>query len=1030
MVTIRLLGRFGVDVDGVEVDDRTWRLRKARTLVKVLALEPGRRLHREQVMELLWPDLNAAAAQNNFHQPWHAARRVLGAGRLTLEGGMLALTGEVETDVELFEAAAVVARDGGRYEDALDLYTGELLPEDRYEAWADGRRAALTDLHSALCLELAERREPREALETLQRALRADPLHEPAHRALMRAYDRLGRRQDALAQYQRLRAALRRTLEADPAPETRALYRELLAAEPQSMSASLQGLPSELTSFVGRERELAAIADELGKARLLTLTGPGGSGKTRLAVAAAARAADAGRDGVVFVDLGPIADPQLVGDAAATAFGLLVPAQRSAVEALAEQIAGLRALIVLDTCEHLVEACASLAELLLERCPELTILATSRERLRAAGEHTWPVPGLTPAESLELFVSRARAADSSFAPSAETVPEIERLCARLEGMPLALEMAAARVPAFSPGQIAARLDQSLDILVDGRRTALSRQRTLRATISWSHDLLDGEEQVLFRRLAVFAGSFSLDAAARVCAGGAVEPRDVVTLLLGIVDKSLAVVEDAGLARNRQLDTVRQFAEEQLAAAGEREAVEALLREWALELTVEPPPLGVLELDHDNLRAALESGLHRDPQSALRLAANTWRFWLDRNYFTEGARRLRAVLDAAPETTELRVEVLLAAAALEQRRGRVAPCMEFAREAVRHARGMRPSVAADALQRYALLANSGSTLADSRQACAEALELAGDEPVRASILDVLALATYYAGHLREAAACVEASLEHLHTVEDGTPPFFDGLGIGLAILPTGPRGGLRPHHEETIFHFHRFDRDHAVPQLLCNLALLARADGRRADAVEILDEALARTRQLEDLEGEARALTALGNCVRSFGEPDRAVASLERATELRRALGDRRAVGMAEAAAALARAHAGDLAAAEAVFARTHERFRAADDAPAEGGALLLWGIAVEAAGETERAADLIVAGAEVWERGLVGAFPGWALYGAADALHNAERRAEALSAVSRAERFFSAAGIEVGAALCRAHPAAKTTQRRSKETAS
>jgi DNA-binding SARP family transcriptional activator len=187
-------------------------LRKARTLVKVLALEPERRLHREQAMELLWPDLTATAAQNNLHQALHAARRVIGADRLTLEDGMLALAGDVDTDVDAFEAAAAAARASGEphaYTRALERFGGELLPEDRYEPWADARRAALTDRHNALCLELAERQEPQEALATLQRALAADPLHEPAHRALMRAYHRLGRRQDALAQYQRLRAALR-----------------------------------------------------------------------------------------------------------------------------------------------------------------------------------------------------------------------------------------------------------------------------------------------------------------------------------------------------------------------------------------------------------------------------------------------------------------------------------------------------------------------------------------------------------------------------------------------------------------------------------------------------------------------------------------------------------------------------------------------------------------------------------------------------------------------------------------------------
>jgi predicted ATPase len=1015
------LGGFAIEVEGVPVDDRAWRLRKARTLVKVLALAPSRGMHREQAMELLWPELTASAAQNNLHQALHAARRVLGADGLTLEDGMLALASEVEVDVDLYETAA---REGHPAE-ALELFAGELLPEDRYEPWAEARRAELTDLHNALCLDLAERQEPQAAITTLQRALRIDPLHEPAHRALMRIYEQLGRMQDALAQYQRLRSALRQALEADPDAETRALYRRLLAAG-RSDPRARRGLPAELTTFVGRERELATIADELDQSRLLTLTGPGGSGKTRLAVAAAARADAA--EGVVFVELASINDPDLVGDATATACGYFVPAQRTAAEALAEQLGTLETLLVLDTCEHVIEACASLTELLLERCSRVRILATSRERLRCGGERVWAVPGLEPEESLELFLARAREADPSFA--AADLMDVERLCARLEGMPLALEMAAARVTAFSPAQIEARLDRSLDILSEGRRTALSRQKTLRATISWSHDLLDGEERVLFRRLAVFAGSFSLEAAADVCAGGAVEQRNVVSLLLRLVEKSLAVVDDAELARYRLLDTVRQFADECLTAAGEREAVEGRLRDWALALAADPPPLAQLELDHDNIRAALDSGLRRDPQGALALGASIWRFWLDRSYFTEGSRRLRAVLDATPEPTELRARTLLAAAALLQRCGQQLAAMAHAREAVALSRGMRSAFTADALHQLGLFANSCGTLDESTEACDEALGLAGEDPVRASILSVSALPAYYRGEFEESRSLLEQALQALESVPEAWPPFFDGVSLGLTILPVGPNGQLRPLHEETIFHFHRFDRARAVPQVLCNLAVLARVEGRREDAESLLGDALDRSRRLDDAEGEARALAALGNCARSFGEPDRALVWLDQAAKLRRGYGDRRAVGMTETAAALARALGGDLEGAEEVFARTHERFRAGDDAPAAGGALLMWGFAVEASGDAERAADLLAAGADVWARGLLGSFPGWGLYAAADALLNVGRKSEAQATITRAERLLLDCGDTRGAALCAVHPAAKTGLRGSKDSAS
>jgi tetratricopeptide (TPR) repeat protein len=485
-----------------------------------------------------------------------------------------------------------------------------------------------------------------------------------------------------------------------------------------------------------------------------------------------------------------------------------------------------------------------------------------------------------------------------------------------------------------------------------------------------------------------------------------------------------VVEDAELARYRLLDTVRQFADECLSGAGEREAVEARLRDWALALATDVPPLAQLELDHDNLRAALDSGLRADPQGALRLAASVWQLWLDRNYFTEGSRRLRAVLDAAPEATELRATTLLAAAALELRCGRPASFMALGNEAAAMARGMRPALAADVIHRTALLETAGGTLGAAERACEEALALAGDEPVRASILSVSSLVSSYIGQPADARLRLEAALEALDLAPVDAPAFFEGFTFGFAILPEGPDGRLRPFHEETLILFHRFDRKRAIPHALCNLGLLARAEGRRSDAVELLEEALARFRRLDEPREEAHALAALGNSARSFGEPDVAVAWLEQAVELRRRSGDRRALGMTETAWALALSFGGDLERAEAVFEHTHRRFRVADDTPGQGGALVMWGLAHERAGNAERAAELVVAGAEVWERHLEGHVPGWGLYAAADCLLAVDRAHEARAMLGRAERVLRASGEMRAVELCRLHPAAKAAQRK------
>ena len=333
--------------------------------------------------------------------------------QLALIDGAVVLKAQV--DVDAFEAAAARARadrDPAAYERALGLHGGALLPEDRYEPWADARRAALTELHTALCLELAELHgDAPAAVVALQRALVADPLAEPAHRALMRLYARTGRRQQALAQYQLLRQGLNAELAAEPDPATRALYQQLLAPTPAA-AAGGGNLPRQLTSFVGRERERADIARLLGRARLVTLTGPGGCGKTRLALEAAADALAQLPDGAWFVDLASLSDPALVAQAAALAVGVPIPASRSALEALVAHLATREALIVLDNCEHLIDACARLAEEVLRAGPGVRVLATSREPLRCADEVAWRVPSLAEAE--RLFCERAAAARPGF----------------------------------------------------------------------------------------------------------------------------------------------------------------------------------------------------------------------------------------------------------------------------------------------------------------------------------------------------------------------------------------------------------------------------------------------------------------------------------------------------------------------------------------------------------------------------------------------------------------------------------------
>jgi predicted ATPase/DNA-binding SARP family transcriptional activator len=1012
------------------VADRAWRLRKAKALVKILALAADRRVHREQLAELLWPDRDAAAAANNLNQALYAARRALdgagadGAAALTLIDGAVVLDARV--DVDAFEAAAARARadrDPLAYERALGLHGGALLPEDRYEPWADARRAALTELHTALCLELAELHgDAPAAVVALQRALVADPLAEPAHRALMRLYARTGRRQQALAQYQLLRQGLSAELAAEPDPATRALYQRLLAPTPAAAAAGGGNLPRQLTSFVGRERERADIACLLGRARLVTLTGPGGCGKTRLALEAAADALPELRDGAWFVDLAGLSDPALVAQAAALAVGVPIPASRSAQEALVAHLATREALVVLDNCEHLIDACACLAEEVLCASPGVRILATSREPLRCADEVAWRVPSLAEAE--RLFCERAAAARPGVDPADDT-GAVEAICRRLDGMPLAIELAAARAAVLSFDQIAARLGESLDVLGAGRRTALTRQQTLRATIDWSHDLLTGEERILFRRLAVFAGGFTLEAAEVVCAGGAIARRRVVDLLARLVEKSLVVAEDE---RFRLLDTVRQYAAERLEAAAERDTVGLRHLDWCLALAEEHDPLSagprrslhVLEREHDNLRTGLTWALRRDPQAALRLATRLWRFWLDRGYFAEGNRWLQTTLAAAPEQTPLRVEALLAGAGLSLRLGDPDGFLRHVSDAVSAYRLLGDERAtAAALYQHAMLAQFVHR-ADAEALFAEALVLArrlGDDRLLAVATHASATLPWYRGDNAAARARVLEALALLDAVPDDDTPFFDGVTFGVCLLDEGPHRRPRIVWEETIFLFHRFARAQATAYALNNLAWVARADGDLEQAQATLDDALARFRRLQDRPGEALTLAHMGNLSRSRGDFEAARARLEEALTIRSDLGDSRAMLSTRVGLGLVAMTAGDAGAGRALLSAALAHTEAVDDLPAMACVQTNWAIGEERLGELAQAARLYEDGCALLGHQRLQRPEAWgrmALHDVCVALGDGRR---AQTALQRARALFVAVGDARGVPYTDAKPA-------------
>jgi non-specific serine/threonine protein kinase len=431
-------------------------------------------------------------------------------------------------------------------------------------------------------------------------------------------------------------------------------------------------LPYQLTSFVGREQEIAQLEELVTANRLVTLTGAGGAGKTRLATELASRLTDAFPDGVWLVELAALSDPGLVPQAVTQVLGLKEQPARSVIETLGDYLASKKVLLVLDNAEHLLEGCVQFVDLMLRRSPDVAILVTSRERLAMAGELTYRVPSLTVPgtnetltpdtllayEGARLFVDRAALLRPDFDVTTANASAVASICARLDGMPLAIELAAARLRSMSVDELSQRLDQRFALLTDGSRAALPRHRTLRSMLDWSHDLLTEREQALLRRVAVFAGGWTLASAEQVCAGDGIDASDVIEQLTSLVDKSLVMTdEQAGATRYRMLETVRQYALDRLRERDEEAQWRARHLACYLSLAEEfatdhggPQQqtwLARFASEHGNLRAALAWSAESSPLEGLRLAAALDVFWRARGHLAEGREWLGRLLDAVP-----------------------------------------------------------------------------------------------------------------------------------------------------------------------------------------------------------------------------------------------------------------------------------------------------------------------------------------------------------------------------------------------
>jgi predicted ATPase/DNA-binding SARP family transcriptional activator len=651
------------------------------SLLVLLLLDAGRLVGTERLIDGLYGQDPPGGAANALQSQVSRLRRVLGDDGHLVEfhpaGYRLAVDPE-SVDAHRFERLARAGQQALAKADhsgatelldaALALWRGPALAGVLV---AGTRAARLEELRLAAVEDRAEAGlalgRHRGLPDELGAVVAAHPLRERSVGLFMRALHAGGRQAEALTAFEDARRTLAEELGADPCPELSAIHLALLRAAPHPVTAVRLGVPVQLTSFVGREEELTRIGGLLAEGRLVTLTGPGGAGKTRSAIEAAGRQAD----DACFVDLAPLGDGAEVPQAVLGALGLretgLLPSaggpQPDAADRLVAALTGRRMLLILDNCEHVVEAAARLAGRLLTACPGLRILATSREALGITGESLCPMrslalpaPGSGPVEALgsaavRLFTDRAAAVRPGFAIDGSNVEAVRRICEALDGQPLAIELAAARLRSLTAADVAARLgaDDRFRLLSRGDRGAAPRHQTLRAVVEWSWDLLDGPEQMLARRLTVFAGGVTLEAAGRVCG---LPDDEVVELLTGLADKSL--VEDTG-GRYRMLDTIGVFCAERLAEAGERDRLQSAHATYFLDLAEAADShllraeqlewLARLSSEHANLLAALRYCVQTDPVGALRLLAALSSYWWLRGMRSEGAPLARTLLDA-------------------------------------------------------------------------------------------------------------------------------------------------------------------------------------------------------------------------------------------------------------------------------------------------------------------------------------------------------------------------------------------------
>ncbi|HET9896652.1 MAG TPA: BTAD domain-containing putative transcriptional regulator [Streptosporangiaceae bacterium] len=879
-------------------------------------------------------------------------RRALGADAhqlVTQSPGYRLRIGPQQLDANRFAALVQVALGdlaGGRPEpaaaglrQALGLWQGDPLADiaDLPFARAEVARlseARLTAIESRVEADLACGLHVAVAAE-LDGLVAGHPLREKLSGQRMLAMYRCGRQADALAAYAELRERLAAELGVDPSPELQQLHLAILRHEARPGIARGPRLPAQTTSFIGREAELATIAELLGLSRLVTLTGPSGSGKSRLALHAARDAQPKFRGGTWLIELAPVVQPDLVVFSVARALSVGETPSTALIDSIIAALRDSEALLVLDNSEHLLDAVASFVTAILRACPDLHILATSQSKLNVPGEATWPVPPLTlppagesdeqaiaAAESVRLFRDRARLARPGFMLTPAHALDVRDICRRLDGIPLAIELAAARVGALSTRQLSARLDDRFAVLTGGSPAGLPRHRTLAAAIEWSYELLSNAEQACLRRLALFPGGCTIDAAERVCADDQLPAAGVFDLVTTLIDRSLLTTEEhAGAMRYSMLESIRQYATGRL-TPGERAATHRRQLAWLLGLAgqadLDGPDqatwLDTLDAERGNVRAALDWSLGaatadggHEPELAMALAGAMAPFWAVRGPVAQGRDWLEAALAAAGEAADTRSRAIAldGAAQLATVQADYDAALGYQRESLAIWRDLgQPRKVARCLGDIGAIAHLRSDYVAARAMYAESIELAeqaGADTEVARCLSGLGRLALHQNDLPFAIACYEQSMARFTASGDLRRATLILGNLGVVALHAGDFERARDRLEQHLANARGLGDRKLVGGALTNLGMAFYYSGDFDNAGAAHEEALRLAQQHDDRRMQQVVLVNLGLVALARGQHAESIALHRRSLELAASFPEPRAI--AECLEELAQAEA-------------------------------------------------------------------------------------------------------------------------------